>query len=123
MGEPVVVKTILEFNCDGCPDSKTIETGYDTEPNSSWPKGWLFLRSHVIGLAEDDEKMYCVKCRKPILEAMGYSSYKEYENVVKATAEVVSRNSDMSIEDVINQFGGSVIYLSDEDDIDDSEWN
>lgn len=123
MGEPIVVKTILEFNCDSCPETITVETGIDVEPNSSWPKGWLFLRTHVIGLADDDEKMYCSVCREPLLTAMGYSSYKEYENVVKATAEAVSRNSEMSVEDIINQFGGSVVYMSDEEDVDGSEWN
>lgn len=78
---------LLQFECDGCDKDHCVEVHFGSIPDESWPLGWLLIRSRGIGLEEDIEAVYCIDCREAILKAMGYSSYKEYEIVVKASVE------------------------------------
>jgi len=80
--------TFLQFECDTCGDEHNVEVVHDSEPDDSWPLGWMLLRTRGIGLSTDIEKVYCCDCRTPLLKAMGYTSYKEYVAMVKATVEM-----------------------------------
>jgi hypothetical protein len=85
--------TFLQFECDSCGEEHDVEVVHDSEPNDTWPLGWMLLRTRGIGLSADIEKVYCCKCRTPLLTAMGFTSYKEYVAIVKATAEMEQQHA------------------------------
>ena len=85
--------TFLQFECDTCGEEHNVEVEHNSDPDDSWPLGWLLLRTRAIGLTTDLELVYCQKCRGPVLVAMGYTTYKDYVAVVKATAEMEQQHA------------------------------
>ena len=92
--------TFLQFECNFCGKEHNVEIVRDSEPDDTWPLGWMMLRTRSIGLSADIEKVYCCECRTPLLKAMGYASYKEYVAVVKATVEMEQQHAHKRLETV-----------------------
>jgi len=86
--------TFLQFECDSCDKEHNVEVVHNSDPDDSWPLGWILLRTRAIGLSTDIEKVYCCDCREPLLQAMGYASYKDYVAMVKATAEMERQHAE-----------------------------
>lgn len=84
--------TFLQFECDACGKDHDVEVDHNSEPNDTWPLGWILLRTRAIGLSTDVDKAFCCSCRGPLLAAMGFTSYKDYVAVVKATVEMEQRH-------------------------------
>jgi hypothetical protein len=80
-------RLFLQFKCDKCGVRHTPEIEEGSEPEDHWPEDWLLLSTRGIGLPTEDEKVYCSKCKLPILKALGFTSFKAYATHVKALAK------------------------------------
>lgn len=95
---PMNGSTFLQFLCDTCGAAHNVEVKPNSEPDDSWPLGWILLRTRGIGLSTDIENVYCCDCRQSLLTAMGYTSYKEYVAMVKATVEMEQQQAQKQFE-------------------------
>lgn len=114
------VNTFIQLNCDGpgCDSLHEAELQEGDQIIDAWPRGWIVVNTQGIGLPNSEEQLLCPKCRLPILQALGYASYKEYADVVQATEEAVRPTADETIESIVEGMDVPLmLYSSDPSDL------
>ena len=85
MNDRTILTIFRQFVCDKCGEENVVSIPDDVDENYVWPDGWLLIRSSMVHLPIDDERMLCSSCANKVILAMGFTSLKEYQDVVKAT--------------------------------------
>lgn len=111
-------RKFLSFQCKKCKAKEFVEALEDDtgtfEIDETWPIGWLEVFSSGIGLPSDVRDLFCNACKLPVLNALGYTTYKDYISVVKEITEKNRQLDDTasSEEEIIE---GIPFYLIDKD--------
>jgi len=112
-------RKFLSFQCKKCKQQEFVDAVEDPEGgfeiDETWPIGWLEIYSCGIGLTAQVKDTFCNTCKVPVLEALGYASYKDYISVVKVNTEINRRLDEVCSDE--DEFIESVpFYLIDSDE-------
>lgn len=117
-------RSLLEFRCDACGDSVHVDVTDGQEITDDWPLGWILTKAQIIGVEEEEEKVFCDKHSSALVKAFGYNSLSTMRAALEATADAKAAERDRQRTrqlrsehgDIIMTPDGGILLIDDEED-------
>lgn len=117
-------RSLLEFRCDTCHEAVRVDVTDNQEIDEDWPTGWIVVKAQIIGIEEEEEKVFCPYHSHDLVVALGYSNIGTMGAALvavedaKASAAAKRRIQQLRAEhgDVIVTDDGIAIIHDEEDD-------